>query len=75
MNITIAHRFVADFDGTHLEDAFRGIDGSTHVVQAHDSDTGYVCALAQAEGQPIAATEQEARYRLAVYIHDHASAA
>ncbi len=75
MNIVIDNElYVADFDGTSLQDPFSHLDGSTRVVQAYDADSGHVCVLAQAEGQPLEATEQEARYRLALHVHGKGAA-
>lgn len=75
MNITVTPCYVADFDGTELQDTFAEFDGSTPVVQAYDRDTGLICALARAEGQSAKDHENEARYQLALYIHRSMSVA
>lgn len=75
MDIVISQQYVADFDGTALQGTFDQLDGSTVVVQAYDRESGLICALAQAEGQPLSATEQEARYQLALHIHRNGAAA
>lgn len=66
---------VGDFYGTDLAETFMQFSDDHLVVQAHDPETGLVCALAQAEGQQLADTETEARVQLALYIRRQRAAA
>jgi hypothetical protein len=75
MDITTQPFTVEDFHGTSLEDTFRAFPADRLVIQAHDADTGLVCALVAAEYQPADDLEREACYQLAVHIHEHARGA